>query len=51
MAAPNNRDGAIRVHLMTVMASERAPNNRNEGNRDQNPGAPTNRDAEKGSPS
>ena len=50
MGAPNIRNGAKTVHLIAVMASQRAPNNRNEGNRYQNPNAPNNRKAEKRSP-
>ena len=38
------------AHLITVMASQHAPNNRNEENRYQERRAPNNRNAEKDNP-
>ena len=51
MGEPNNRDGAVRANLITVMASQREPNSRDEDNPYPNTGEPNNRDAGKGNPS
>ena len=51
MGEPNNRDGAVRANLITVMASQREPNSRDEDNRYPNAGEPNKHDAGKGNPS
>ena len=50
MGAPNYRNGPLKAHSITVMASQCALNKRNEENRYQKPDAPNYRNAEKRKP-